>query len=125
MSKQVTKKEDKITKWTAVVEHWPSHVDDAKRVEEAVKMWGASFCIRAIDQTALIDARAFGEALLNAKVDPISISQMQEKILTWKPNATPSKRGLTAVEKLMRDAKKSGFSDAQIKAMLAAADGAK
>lgn len=122
MSKNIKKTDPKTktVKWDAIVTNWPNDVDDLKRVQQAIEMWGASFCIRAVDQTAQIDARAFGESLIdgNNSRTPMSVKDMQKEMLNWAPNKNPAKRGLSATEKMTRMIEKSGLSKAEILELL-------
>ena len=111
-TKEITKKLDTGTA-TFTVDAWPSDVN------EAVEMWGARFVFNAIDQQAMISARSVFVATANGTDNEpgIGLEAAAKDMADWKPPVN-GRAKMSQVEKLIRDARKNGFSDTQIDAML-------
>ena len=114
-NREITKKlEDGKT--TFQVDAWPENT------LEAIEMWGEGFVFNAIDQQAMIAARStfVSKAEGTDSTEGLGLKGAADEMADWKPNAEPKRRGLSKVEKLVRDAKKAGFEGADIEALVAA-----
>lgn len=114
-NREITKKlEDGKTSFQ--VDAWPENVT------EAVATWGEGFVFNAIDQQAMIAARStfVSKATGTDSTQGLGLSGAADEMADWAPNAEPKRRGLSKVEKLVRDAKKAGFEGADIEALIAA-----